>query len=70
MSPTRKFSPLPHYIRVELTEGTGHGARITLTVSGTDPAQRDEAIGMWITGAVGHLAAQAAEWAKAQPIGA
>jgi uncharacterized protein YndB with AHSA1/START domain len=56
------------HIRVEFTDGTGHGVRVTLTVTGTDPAERDAAAEMWGTGAVGHLAASAAEWAKAQPI--
>ena len=51
-------------MRVELAEGTGHGARITLTVTGTDPAERDAAAEMWGTGAIGHLAAMAAEWAS------
>lgn len=55
------------HIRVELADGTGHGVRITLTVSGADPAERDAAAQMWGTGAVGHLAASAAEWALAQP---
>ena len=56
------------HIRVELADGTGHGVRITLTVSGTDPDERDAAAQMWGTGAVGHLAASAAEWAAAQPL--
>ncbi len=56
------------HVRVELTDGTGHGARITLTVTGTDPAERDAAAEMWGTGAIGHLAATAAEWALAQPV--
>lgn len=55
-------------VRVELTDGTGHGARITLTVTGTDQAERDAAAQMWGTGAIGHLAASAAEWALAQPL--
>jgi uncharacterized protein YndB with AHSA1/START domain len=55
------------HIRLELGEGTGHGARITLTVTGTDSAERDAAADMWVTGAVSHLAASAAEWAMAQP---
>ncbi len=58
------------HVRVELGEGTGHGARITLTVTGTDPAERDAAAEMWGTGAIGHLAAMAAEWAVAQPVDA
>jgi uncharacterized protein YndB with AHSA1/START domain len=56
------------HVRVELANGTGHGARITLTVTGTDPGERDAAAEMWGTGAVGHLAASAAEWAVAQPV--
>lgn len=54
------------HIRVELTEGTGHGARITLTVTGTDLAERDEAAAVWGTQAIGHLAEKAAEWGMAQ----
>ncbi|CAN5121487.1 hypothetical protein BH24ACT1_BH24ACT1_06230 [soil metagenome] len=46
-----------------------HGVRITLTVTGTDTGERDAAAEMWGTGAVGHLAASAAEWAMAQPVG-
>jgi uncharacterized protein YndB with AHSA1/START domain len=56
------------HLRVELADGTGHGARITLTVTGTDPGECDAAAEMWGTGAVGHLAASAAEWAMAQPV--
>ncbi len=55
-------------VRVELTDGTGHGARIILTVTGTDPGERDAAVEMWGTGAIGHLAAMAADWARAQPV--
>ena len=58
------------HVRVELVEGTGHGVRIVLTVSGSDAAERDEAIAMWVDGAIGHLAAQAAEWGRAQPVAA
>lgn len=58
------------HVRVELGDGTGHGARITLTVSGTDTGERDAAAEMWGTGAIGHLAASAAEWAIAQSVGA
>ena len=58
------------HVRVTFTEGTGHGARMTLTVTGTDPTERDAAAEMWGTGAVGHLAATAAEWALAQPVDA
>ena len=56
------------HVRVELADGTGHGVRITLSVTGTDPGERDPAAEMWGTGAVGHLAATAAEWAMAQPV--
>lgn len=55
------------HVRVELAEGTGHGARLILTVTGTEPAERDDAIAVWVDSAVGHLAAQGAEWAKRQP---
>jgi uncharacterized protein YndB with AHSA1/START domain len=58
------------HVRVELTDGTGHGVRVTLTVTGTDPGERDAAAEMWGTSAIGHLAASAAEWAMAQPIDA
>jgi hypothetical protein len=57
------------HVRVELAAGTGHGARITLTVTGRDVADRDAAAEMWGVGAVGQLAASAAEWASAQPVG-
>ncbi len=55
------------HLRVELTDGTGHGARIVLTVTGTVPDERDAAAKLWGTGAIGHLAASAAGWAMAQP---
>jgi uncharacterized protein YndB with AHSA1/START domain len=51
------------HVRVELSAGTGHGARIVLTVTGADPAERDAAAEQWGTMAVGHLAAAAAAWA-------
>ncbi len=54
------------HLRLEFAAGTGHGVKITLTVTGTDPAERDAAAQMWATGAIGHLAASAAEWAMAQ----
>ena len=53
------------HVRVELRKGTGHGARLVLTVTGTDPAERDAAIDQWGSGAVGHLAREAARWALA-----
>lgn len=51
------------HVRVALTPGTGHGARLVLTVRGTDPAERDAAVDQWGRGAVGHLAREAARWA-------
>jgi uncharacterized protein YndB with AHSA1/START domain len=65
------FDTSPHggpgdHVRVVFAEGTGHGARITLTVTGSDPDERDAAAEMWGTRAIGHLAASAAEWAMAQ----
>ena len=56
------------HLRLEFADGTGHGVKITLTVTGSDPAERDAAVQMWATGAIGHLAASAAEWAMAQPV--
>jgi uncharacterized protein YndB with AHSA1/START domain len=58
------------HVRLELGDGTGHGVRVALTITGTIPAEREAAVDMWATGAVGHLAAMAAEWALAQPVGA
>jgi uncharacterized protein YndB with AHSA1/START domain len=58
------------HVRVELADGTGHGVRVTLTVTGSDPGERDAAAEMWGTTAIGHLAASAAEWALAQPVDA
>ena len=51
------------HVRVELTTGTGHGARLVLTVSGTDPTEREAARDQRGNGAVGHLASEAARWA-------
>jgi uncharacterized protein YndB with AHSA1/START domain len=56
------------HLRLELSEGTGHGVRVALTVTGSDPTERDAAAQMWATGAIGHLAASAAEWATTQPV--
>jgi uncharacterized protein YndB with AHSA1/START domain len=53
------------HVRVELGPGTGHGARLILTVTGTDPAERDAAVDQWGHGAVAHLARSAASWAPA-----
>ncbi len=55
------------HLRLELADGTGHGTKITRTVTGTDPAERDAAAQMCAIGAVGHLASSAADWAMAQP---
>lgn len=52
------------HVRVELSDGTGHGARVVLTVTGTAAAERDAAIENWVSRAIGHLAAMAAEWAR------
>jgi uncharacterized protein YndB with AHSA1/START domain len=56
------------HLRLELADGTGHGVRVVLTVTGTDPGESDAAAQMWGSGAIGHLAASAAEWATAQPV--
>lgn len=58
------------HLRLEFADGTGHGVKITLTVTGGDPAERDAAAQMWAGGAIGHLASSAAAWALAQPLGA
>ncbi|WP_052344898.1 hypothetical protein [Thermocrispum municipale] len=34
-------------VRLTLGEGTGHGARLMLEVSGTDPDERDDAVPAW-----------------------
>ena len=51
------------HLRLELVEGTGHGARLVLTVSGSDPSELAAATDQWGAGAVGHLASEAARWA-------
>jgi uncharacterized protein YndB with AHSA1/START domain len=51
------------HVRVELIDGTGHGARVVLTVTGTDRRERDAAVAQWGTGAIDHLAAAGAAWA-------
>jgi uncharacterized protein YndB with AHSA1/START domain len=55
-------------LRLEFADGTGHGVRVILTVTGTDPGERDAATQMWGSSAIGHLAASAARWAAAQPV--
>jgi uncharacterized protein YndB with AHSA1/START domain len=47
-------------VRLELTEGTGHGARLVLVVTGTDPAERAVAVDEWGS-AVAHLAEAGAQ---------
>jgi uncharacterized protein YndB with AHSA1/START domain len=56
------------HVRVELAAGTGHGARLVLTVTGSAgrPAERDQAYDQWGAGAVSHIAAEGAAWALAQ----
>ena len=34
------------HLRLEFADGTGHGVKVTLTVTGTDPAERDAAAQM------------------------
>jgi uncharacterized protein YndB with AHSA1/START domain len=52
-------------LRLEFVAGTGHGARLVLTVSGsTDrPDERDAAYDQWGRGAVEQVAAEALAWA-------
>ena len=47
------------HVRFELVEGTGHGARMVLTVRGADPAEKDAALEQWGLGAVEAIAAAA-----------
>lgn len=58
------------HVRVEFTPGTGHGARLVLTVTGSDRAERDAAMDQWGRGAVAHLAEEAARWSIAETVGA
>lgn len=53
------------HVRVALAAGTGHGARLVLTVTGRDPDERAAAVEQWGDGAVAHLGRAAAEWALA-----
>lgn len=55
------------HVRLELVDGTGHGARLVLTVTGPAdrPEQRDAAVTQWGAGAVEEIAAGAAAWATA-----
>ncbi len=56
------------HVQLEFADGTGHGVRVILTVTGTEPGERDAAAQMWGAGAIGHLASSAAEWAATQPV--
>ncbi len=47
-------------VSFRLGEGTGHGARLELDVSGTDPDEIDAAIDEWGAGAIAHLARETA----------
>jgi uncharacterized protein YndB with AHSA1/START domain len=47
------------HVRCELVEGTGHGARMVLTVRGSDPAERDAALEQWGLGAIEAIAVAA-----------
>lgn len=46
-------------VRLELTDGTGHGARLVLRVTGTVAQEKGPAIEQWRVGAVEAVAAQA-----------
>lgn len=52
-------------LTMELGAGTGHGARLTLTVTGSEPGQRNSAEEEWgAAGALGGLAEAALVWAS------
>jgi len=55
-------------VRVELVAGSGHGARLVLTVEGADPAEREAAVEQWGAGAVEHVAREAAAWAHSREV--
>lgn len=57
------------HVRLEFVTGTGQGARMVLTVTGTDPADCPMAEEQWGAGAVEHVAAEAADWASRQLAG-
>ena len=57
------------HVRLELTQGTGHGARAILTITGTDPTERDDAAQVW-GDAIAHLGKCGADWAMTQPMDA
>lgn len=60
------------HVRLEFVPGTGHGARMVLTVTGSssDSLDRTNAYEQWGEGAVEHVAAEAARWAIEQENGA
>lgn len=47
-------------IRLELTTGTGHGARLILEIRGANPEELNAAIDQWGAGAIAHLARECA----------
>ncbi|HEX6255285.1 MAG TPA: SRPBCC family protein [Euzebyales bacterium] len=55
------------HVRLELVEGTGHGARLVLTITGRSdhPDERQAAIDQWGPGAVEHVAREGAARAAA-----
>ncbi|WP_147918623.1 SRPBCC family protein [Ruania zhangjianzhongii] len=52
------------HLTLEFGEGTGHGARVALTVTGADSGQRSPAEGEWGAGAIGGLAEAGLAWAS------
>lgn len=50
-------------LRLRLGEGTGHGARLFLEVSGSDPNELDAAVQQWGEGAIAHVAREGARLA-------
>lgn len=60
------------HVRLEFGPGTGHGARMVLTVTGSssDSLDRTSAYEQWGQGAVEHVAAEASRWAIEQENGA
>lgn len=49
------------HVRLDLVDGTGHGARMLLTVRGKDPTEKDAALDQWGPGAVESIARAALE---------
>jgi uncharacterized protein YndB with AHSA1/START domain len=50
-------------VRLTLGQGTGHGARLILEVTGTDEAEIEAAVDQWGAGAIGHVVREAARLA-------